>query len=203
MKSIENELYKKGFNNIAGLDEVGRGCWAGPLVVAICVFDKQYENKNINDSKKLTRANREKVFNEIICDALFYDWIILDAEFVDNHNPKKTSIIGMEKLIEKHKNKIDYCLIDAEKIQSDIPSQSIIKGDSKSQSIAGASIIAKVIRDRIMVDLNKDFPNYHFDKHKGYGTKLHLDALKKYGPIKKIHRFSYKPIKNVLDNFKK
>ncbi len=197
MKQIENELYKKGYKFIAGLDEVGRGCWAGPLVVAICVFDKSYDNKLIKDSKQLTENEREELFNIIKNDAIIIDWVIYEADFVDKNNPKKTSIIGMEYLINKYKDKIDFCLIDAEKVDVNIESKSIIKGDTKSLSIAGASIIAKVVRDRIMIDLDKKYPNYYFSSHKGYGTKKHHEAIKKFGPIKGIHRFSYKPIKEL------
>lgn len=199
MKEIENQLrVENGYKNICGLDEVGRGCWAGPLVVAICLFDHEYFDNEINDSKKLKESERERLFNKIINNAIFVDWIIYDAEFVDKHNPKTTSIIGMEYLINKHKNKIDFCLIDAEKVETDVPNMSIIKGDEKSFTIAAASIVAKVIRDRIMKELDKVYPEYGFAAHKGYGTKKHLESLKKHGPIKTVHRFSYKPIANLI-----
>lgn len=200
MKKFEDKLYKEGYKNIAGLDEVGRGCWAGPLVVAICVFNKDYLNNEIKDSKKISEDKRERIFDQISKDALIVDWVIYDAHFVDQNNPKKTSQIGMEFLINKYKDKIDFALIDAEQIKSSVETMSIIKGDTQSQSIAGASIIAKVIRDRIMKSLDKEYPNYFFSSHKGYGTKKHWEAIKNYGPIKKIHRFSYKPIKKILDN---
>lgn len=198
MKKYENELFKKGFKKIAGIDEVGRGCWAGPLVVAICMFDSNYVNEKIKDSKQINENVRNSLFNEIIKNAILVDWIIYDPNFVDLYNPKKVSIIGMEYLINKHVSKLDYCLIDAEKITSPIPCMSIIKGDSKSQSIAAASIVAKVIRDNIMKQLDKQYPKYHFGKHKGYGTYQHKLALTHYGPIKNVHRFSYKPIKNIV-----
>lgn len=197
MKTFEKELIKSGFQNIAGLDEAGRGPLAGPIVVAICVFANEYVNAEINDSKKLSATKREQLFEVIIRDAKYYDFQILDAEFVDKHNPKKSSIIGMENLIEKALSKgvIDFALIDAEKVNTTLKTKSIIKGDQLSQTIAAASIIAKQIRDKIMVDLSKEYPTYGFDKHKGYGTKMHLQAIKDYGPIVGIHRFSYKPIK--------
>ncbi|MBD5423166.1 MAG: ribonuclease HII [Mycoplasma sp.] len=201
MKEYENKLYELGYKSIAGLDEAGRGPLAGPLVVAICSFDKDYVNTNINDSKKLSEKKRNDVFKQIINDAKLVDWIIYDAEYVDINNPKQTSINGMKELINRHKSEIDYCLIDAEKINlSKIKTQSIIKGDSLSQSIAAASIVAKVIRDKIMHELDKKYPNYNFSSNKGYGTKGHLEALVKYKPLKNIHRFSYKPIKKILDN---
>ncbi len=201
MKYHENELYKKGYKNIVGLDEAGRGCWAGPLVVAICMFDKNYVNKDINDSKKLTEISRKNLFEVIKRDAIICDWIIYEADFVDRNNPKASSILGMEYLINKYKDKIDYCLIDAEKVDVSVPSLSLIKGDSISQSIAAASIVAKFIKDEEMRKLDLEYPEFNFAKNKGYGTKQHREALNKYGPIKNVHRFSYKPIK-MLDNRK-
>lgn len=199
MKTYENDLYKHGYLNVAGLDEAGRGCWAGPLVIAVCVFEPNYINKEINDSKKLSVKKRQEVFQQIIRDAKLVDWIIYDANFIDLHNPKQASIIGMKFLIDKHKNKLDYCLIDYEKINVAIPTISITKGDSKSQSIAAASIVAKTIRDQIMCEIDLQYPNYFFKSHKGYGTKKHYDAIVKNLPIKNIHRFSYKPIKNIIN----
>jgi ribonuclease HII len=122
----------------------------------------------------------------------------MTPEDVDKFNPKKTSILAMQQAVEKIKITPDYLLIDAEKIDSNIPMLSIIKGDANSISIAAASILAKVTRDRYMVELAKKYPEYGFEKHVGYGTKIHMDALKKYGPIKGLHRFSYKPIKELL-----
>lgn len=203
MREFERRLYKKNLFKIAGLDEVGRGCLAGPLVVAICILSKNYDNKLIKDSKKMSSRNRKIVFEQLNKEALLVDWIVYDAEFVDKTNPKQTSIIGMEYLINKHKDKIDYCLIDAEKVENVlVKTQSIIKGDTKSISIAAASVIAKVVRDDIMEKLDKKYPLYGFSKNKGYGTKHHIEALVKYGPITKIHRFSYKPIKNLTLNKK-
>lgn len=200
MKKYEESLYCQGYKNIAGLDEVGRGCWAGPLVVAICVLPTSYCNSKIKDSKKLSVYQRNILFEEIIKVALLVDWIIFEPSYVDEHNPKKTSIIGMEQLINKHQKNIDFCLIDAEKIkQTSIPFLSIIKGDNLSQSIAAASIVAKVIRDREMEKLDHLYPEYKFSKNKGYGTKEHQIALMKNKPIFNVHRFSYKPIKKILD----
>lgn len=199
MKEYEENLYQQNYFNIAGLDEAGRGCWAGPLVVAICIFDPTYINHEINDSKKINEQKREKLFHQIIKDAKLVDWIVYDANFVDHHNPKQSSILGMQYLIDKHQNVIDYCLIDFEKISSSIPTKSITKGDAKSQTIAAASIVAKYIRDQIMKEIHLKYPQYSFDVHKGYGTKKHYDALIKYHPIQNIHRFSYKPIKKILN----
>lgn len=197
MKEYEKNLYQQNYFNIAGLDEAGRGCWAGPLVVAICIFDPIYINHEINDSKKIKEQKREKLFHQIIKDAKLVDWIVYDANFVDHHNPKQSSILGMQHLINKHQNVIDYCLIDFEKISSPVPTKSIIKGDAKSQSIAAASIVAKYIRDQIMYEIHLQYPKYSFNVHKGYGTKnimmlllninllktfivFHINQLKKY-----------------------
>lgn len=200
MKQYEESLYSKGYKKIAGLDEVGRGCWAGPLVVAICVLPKNYLNSKIKDSKKLSSKQREELFLEITKEAILVDWVIYEPSYVDQYNPKRTSIIGMEYLINKCQKKIDFCLIDAEKIkETNIPFLSIVKGDSLSQSIAAASIVAKVIRDREMEKLHKVYPEYFFNNNKGYGTKQHQDALLNHQPIYNVHRFSYKPIKKILD----
>lgn len=200
MKKYEESLYCQGYKNIAGLDEVGRGCWAGPLVVAICVLPTSYCNSKIKDSKKLSAIQRNNLFDEITKVALLVDWIIFDPSYVDKYNPKKTSIIGMETLIKKHQKNIDFCLIDAEKVkETSTPFLSIIKGDNLSQSIAAASIVAKVIRDREMEKLDHLYPEYKFSKNKGYGTKEHQIALMKNKPIFNVHRFSYKPIKKILD----
>lgn len=198
-KEYENKLYKNGFKYIAGLDEVGRGCLAGPLVVALVIFDHHYVNNEINDSKKISKTKRHYLFKEIINNAIYWDYIIYDADFVDKYNPKRTSILGMEYLVNNSKHKIDFVLVDAEKIDVNIESISIIKGDQKSQTIAAASIIAKTIRDLEIDKINKHFPLFEFNKHQGYGTKKHIEILKKKGPIKGIHRFSYKPIKRLLN----
>lgn len=197
MTKIESNFYKKGFKKIAGIDEAGRGCWAGPLVVALCVLPKNYLNPNIKDSKKINKLKREKVFQEVIQNALYYDFIIYDAEFVDKNNPKKTSILGMKTLITRAQDNIDVALIDAEKVNANIETLSIVKGDQISQSIAAASIIAKTIRDQEMKLISKKYPEFQFENHQGYGTKQHLENLRKFGPIKGVHRFSYKPIKSV------
>lgn len=196
----ENKYYEKGYKLIAGVDEVGRGCIAGPLVVASCILPKGYKNNQINDSKKLTSKKREELYDEIIENAIDYAIYVVNSSTVDKMNPKKASIFAMEQAIKNMKIKPEVVLIDYEKVKTDYLSESIIKGDEKSISIAASSILAKVYRDNLMKKLSNQYPLYLFDKHKGYGTKAHLDALKKYGPIKNIHRFSYKPIKEVVNN---
>ena len=193
----EQRCYEQNKIKIAGLDEAGRGCWAGPLVVAACVLPKNYRNDKIRDSKKISSQERETLFNEIKKHAIAYEVVFIDPTEVDKFNPKQASILGMEYAVDALKIKPDHLLIDAEKITSRIPQTSIIGGDDKSISIAAASILAKVSRDHYMSNIHQVYPLYNFKKHKGYGTKEHLCALKKYGPIKNFHRFSYKPIINL------
>ena len=198
MKTIENQIHDQGYEIIAGLDEAGRGCWAGPLVVAICAFKKDYVNLAINDSKKLNAKQRHLVFEQIIKDAYYWNYLVFDAAFVDQHNPKKASILAMEMLVKNAAKKLDFVLVDWEKINVKLPSQSLAKGDQKSQAIAAASIIAKTIRDQLIDQIDQQFPQYGFKHHQGYGTKMHQAKLEAFGPIAKIHRFSYKPIKLIL-----
>jgi len=203
--SYEFQAYKQGYSLVGGVDEVGRGCWAGPLCVAICVLKPGYDNKEINDSKKLDEKTRERLFNVIIENSIYYKIEFLSSQDIDKeHNIKKSTIRLMEKLIEQAYKDIDlkYVLIDAEKVKvnNNIKTLSIIKGDAKSLSIAAASILAKVSRDRILIDMAKKYPQYKFDKNKGYGTKDHIDALNKYGIIKGFHRESYKPIEKIVKN---
>ncbi|MGL4616814.1 MAG: ribonuclease HII [Mycoplasmoidaceae bacterium] len=195
MNTYENKYLKKGFKLIAGIDEVGRGALCGPIVVAICILPKNYLNNEINDSKKITLTKRLKLDKIIRKDCIDFHIEVINSKTVDKFNPKKASIMGMQNCLNKIKTKPDFVLIDAEKINSDIENLSIIKGDQKSISIASASILAKVHRDKYMIKMAKKYPNYFFENNKGYGTAIHLDALKKYGPIKDFHRFSYKPIK--------
>ena len=195
MKQYENIAYKNNYKVIGGLDEVGRGSIGGPLVCALVILPQEYNNLKINDSKKINDKQRRVLEIEIINNAIDYNIQVIDSELVDKLNPKEASKFCMIKCIENIKTKPDYCLVDFEKLDIDIPSNSITKGDQKSISIAAASIIAKVYRDNLMIDLSKQYPLYCFDKNKGYLTKIHLEAINKYGPIKGVHRFSYKPIK--------
>ncbi|MGL5640583.1 MAG: ribonuclease HII [Mycoplasmoidaceae bacterium] len=195
MNNFENKYFQKGFKIIAGIDEVGRGALCGPIVVAICILPKNYVNNEINDSKKLTSLKRYKLDEIIRKDCIDFHIEVIDSKTVDKLNPKNASIKGMQDCLKKIKTKPDFVLIDAEKINSKIENLSIIKGDQNSISIASASILAKVYRDKYMIKMSKKYPNYFFENNKGYGTKIHLDALDKYGPIKNFHRFTYRPIK--------
>lgn len=198
MYKYEQELLKQNINYIAGTDEVGRGCLAGPLVTAAVILPKNYINNEIKDSKLLTEKKRNELAIEIKKIALSYAIIYINSQIVDEINPKQASRKGMKDAIEMLKIRPEHVLIDFEKIDITIPSSSIIKGDSKSISIAAASILAKVARDEYMSEIHSKFPYYNFASNKGYGTKEHLEALKKYG-VTDFHRKSYKPIKNIIN----
>lgn len=194
----ENEAYQKGYHYIIGLDEAGRGPMAGPLVVGGVIFPKGFYDERINDSKKLTEKKREALYDLIVEKALAYDIEVISVEEVDKLNVYEASRTGMRRIIERIGVKPDFALTDAMPLGDDaIDHLSIIKGDAKSMSIGGASILAKVTRDRIMKDYAKIYPEYGFEKHKGYVTKAHKEALAKYG-ICPIHRRSFKPVQDVL-----
>jgi ribonuclease HII len=196
---FDNNLrIEKNISYISGSDEAGRGAMAGPLVVASVILPPDYVNEKINDSKKIPERLREELFLEIKNIALAYEIGVYDNHFVDLNNPKKTSKIGMQDTINKLKIKPQLCLLDAEKIEVEFPSMPIIKGDAKSQTIAAASILAKVTRDHMMIELGKKYPQYGLEKHKGYCTKAHTENLKKYGVVD-CYRVTYRPVKDVLE----
>ena len=201
MYEYEENLNKQGYNFIGGCDEAGRGPLVGPVVCACVVFPKGYKNDLINDSKKLTEKKREALYDIIIKDALSYGISIISAKEIDEINILEASRKGMiEAYKEANKKvKVDYLLTDAMKISTlDIPVLDIIKGDAKSVSIAAASILAKVTRDRILYELDEKYPEYDFKSHKGYPTKKHLELLEKYGVFDE-YRKTYKPVKNIID----
>ena len=195
MKKYENELYLNGYKYVAGLDEVGRGCIAGPLVAAMVIFKPDYINNEIKDSKLLNHQQRIKLDQQIKDNAICWEVFEVDPFLVDQLNPKQASRYAMLKCVEKAKIKPDFLLIDFEKLDTNIKQLNLVKGDKISQSIAAASIIAKVYRDRIMIELDKKYPEYKFKDNKGYLTMQHKFAINEYGPIKNVHRYSYKPIK--------
>ena len=204
MYRYERKYWNQGNEYILGLDEAGRGPWAGPLVVAGCILPKGYKNDEINDSKKLSMKKRERLFDEIIKSAIAYDILFISAQDVDKLNPKQASINGMYEVFSSIKPTAQVVLIDAEKVPKiKAKTESIIKGDAKSISIAAASILAKVARDRYMIEIANKYPEYHFDSNKGYGTIEHLKAIQKFGPIKDFHRFSYRPIKEITKKIAK
>ncbi|NQZ29554.1 MAG: ribonuclease HII [Mycoplasmatales bacterium] len=197
MYKYEQELINKGIKYIAGCDEAGRGPMAGPVVAAACILPLNYKNDLIDDSKKLTEKKRELAFKQIKQDAIDFNIQIINANEVDNLNPKEASRIAMTNAIKSLKPQPEHVLVDFEIVYVEIEQQGIKKGDSLSLTIAAASILAKVTRDRIMNEYAKEYPNYGFEKHKGYVTKMHQEALEKYG-VTKIHRKSYKPVQKFL-----
>ncbi len=196
---FQNQFYNDDIEYIVGVDEAGRGPLAGPVVAAAVIFPRAYINNEINDSKQLSEKKREKLFDEIKENAISYGIGIVDADEIDKINIYEASKKAMKIAINNLKHNFDLILTDAMKLDGfNVDVIDIIKGDAKALPIAAASIIAKVTRDHMMYELDKKYPEYGFAKHKGYGTKIHLDALNKYGPIKHIHRFTYKPVENSL-----
>ena len=192
----EEKYYQAGYDYIIGLDEAGRGPMAGELVVAGVIFPKGYYDERINDSKQLSSKKRDFLYNLIIENALFYNIEIISVEDVDRLNVYQASKKGMEKCVVVLKQENMFALSDAMPINYQ-DHLAIIKGDAKSISIAAASILAKVTRDRLMVSHALQYPEYGFEKHKGYVTKAHKEALEKFGPCP-IHRKSFAPVAKVL-----
>ncbi len=194
MYSYENELLKNGYLYIAGCDEVGRGPLAGPVVAAAVILDPNVLIEGLNDSKKLSEKKRITLDIEIREKALAFKIIYIYPKEIDDINIYQASKKAMIMAIKELNPKPSFVLSDAMPlVELDIPYESIIKGDSKSATIAAASIIAKVERDNYMVKLSKKYPEYGFEKHKGYPTKQHIEALNKYGVLD-IHRKSYRPV---------
>ena len=196
----EKELFSDGINIVGGVDEVGRGPLNGPVVTSCVVLPRDFVLEGLTDSKKLTEKKREKFYEYIINHAVAYSIGECSPEEIDKYNILEATKIAMKRAIDKVRKQIDleYVLIDGNmKMDLDIPYKSIVKGDYKSISIAAASVVAKVTRDRMMYELDKKYPMYGYGKHKGYPTKAHLEAIKKYGLIDG-YRKSYGPVQDVL-----
>ncbi|MGH7885762.1 MAG: ribonuclease HII [Thermodesulfobacteriota bacterium] len=191
--SIEKEFWLK--NKIpAGVDEAGRGPLAGPVVAAAVILCRSNEIQGLNDSKKLSPTTRERLFSEIKEKALFFGIGIVDNEEIDRINILQAALKAMELAVGMLPVKPDFLIIDGNQITSlSIPQRAIVKGDSKCASIAAASILAKVTRDRIMMEFDREYPDYNFSKHKGYPTKDHYEMLKKFGHCP-IHRKTFKGV---------
>lgn len=191
--------YEKKYQGkvIAGIDEAGRGPLAGPVVCAAVIMPLEEDkiNQDINDSKKISAKKREKLYDFIINTAISYSIIEIDEKTIDEINILNATKLGMKKALETLNVQPDIVLIDAVKIDTQIKQDNIIKGDALSYNIAAASILAKVYRDNLMINLESKYPEYGFAKHKGYGTKQHIENLKKYGKCE-IHRNSF--IKNFI-----
>ncbi len=196
--TFERELLNKGITLIAGIDEVGRGPLVGPVVACSVILPVNYKLEGLTDSKKLSEKKREEFYDILVKDAISYGIGIIDNNKIDEVNIYEATKLAMLDAIKNMKVKPEYLLIDAMKLNTDIPSNSIIKGDSKSLSIAAASVIAKVVRDRMMLELDKKYPYYDFKNNKGYPTKKHIEAIKEHG-ITSLHRKTYGPVKEYLE----
>lgn len=197
MLKYEHELNEQGVKLIAGVDEVGRGPLCGPVVTCACILPVDYHLDGLNDSKKVSEKKREKLYEILIKDAISYSIGISSPKRIDEINILEATKEAMIKAISNLSVRPEHVLIDAVKLDLEIPSTSIIKGDANSSSIAAASIIAKVTRDRMMYELDKEYPEYGYASHKGYPTKKHIEAVKQYG-VKDFYRFTFTPINELV-----
>ena len=198
MLQFDNKFRSIGHNIIAGIDEAGRGPLAGPVVASAVILPDKCRLLGINDSKKLTEIKRERLFPQILENAVAIGVGIVDEQVIDEINILQATIQAMRKAIETLKINPDCILVDALVIPDiGIEQVAIEKGDSLSMSVATASIVAKVTRDRLMVKYDKKYPQYNFAKHKGYGTKEHIEAISKFGPCE-IHRRTFKRVKEYI-----
>ncbi len=195
--SFENEARQKGYKLICGVDEAGRGPLAGPVCAAAVILPENCEIDGLNDSKKISEKKREMLYDIIIEKALAYSIAYGTLEEIEEYNILEATYIAMNRAIDGLKITADFALIDGNRVPKGIkiPSVTVVKGDSKSCSIAAASILAKVTRDRLMLEYDKKYPQYLFAAHKGYGTKAHYEAIAQHG-ICEIHRLSF--LKNVI-----
>ncbi|MBQ9375732.1 MAG: ribonuclease HII [Ruminococcus sp.] len=190
LAEFDNE-YRKTYPIVCGVDEAGRGPLAGDVYAAAVVFSPDTVIEGINDSKKLTEKKREKLFDEIIEKALYYSIKTATVEEIESINILNSAMLAMKRAVESLGVKPDIVLVDGNKTPDiDIPAQSVVGGDAKSQAIAAASILAKVSRDRRMLELAEEYPQWQFERHKGYGTKLHYEMIDKFGESP-IHRPSF------------
>ena len=199
MLDFEEQFYNEKIKVIVGVDEAGRGPLCGPVVAAACILPRTYINEKINDSKKLSEKKRELLYDEIINNALSYGVGIVDSKRIDEINIYEATKEAMHLAISQLKIDYDLILTDAMKLKDEkVDVIDIIKGDAKCQCIAAASIIAKVTRDRLLLNMDEKYPEYGFKSHKGYGTKKHIEAIKEHGIIDGFHRETYEPIKSLL-----
>ena len=199
MLDFEEQFYNEKIKVIVGVDEAGRGPLCGPVVAAACILPHTYINEKINDSKKLSEKKREQLYDEIINNALSYGVGIVDSKRIDEINIYEATKEAMHLAISQLKIDYDLILTDAMKLKDEkVDVIDIIKGDAKCQCIAAASIIAKVTRDRLLLNMDEKYPEYGFKSHKGYGTKKHVEAIKEHGIIDGFYRETYEPIKSLL-----
>lgn len=196
----ETEKWNQGYRCVAGVDEAGRGPLAGPVVAcSFVILSLDVDLDGVNDSKKLTPRKRKDLFQRLKeMNNVLYALGVVSSEVIDSINILEATKLAMQQSIEALSERPNYLLVDGMPLpKQPIPSDGLIKGDSKSFSIAAASIIAKETRDQLMLEYHEKWPQYGFDKHKGYGTKLHMEALKKYGPCP-IHRESFAPVRQAM-----
>ena len=193
---FEENAAARGYNSICGVDEAGRGPLAGPVCAAAVILPKGILIEGVNDSKKLTEKKREALFEVIKAEAVSYSIAFAGVGEIEELNILGATMLAMKRAVEGLSVSADYAMIDGNRMPPlNISGECIVKGDAKSLSIACASILAKVSRDRLLYEYAKEYPQYHFDKHKGYGTKLHIEALREYGPCP-YHRPSF--LKKIL-----
>ena len=194
--SYELSAVQNGFISVCGVDEAGRGPLAGPVYAAAVILPQGLVIEGLNDSKKLSEKKRELLYDEITKNAVAWSVAYATEKEIDEYNILQATFLAMKRAVESLEPKADYALIDGNRMPPlDIPGETVIKGDLLSMSIAAASILAKVTRDRLMVDIDKMYPQYQFAKHKGYGTKLHYEMLAEHG-VSPVHRLSF--LKKIL-----
>ena len=192
----EKRAYNDGATIVAGVDEAGRGPLAGPVVAAACILPREFRHKTLNDSKQLTEPEREEIYTEMAArDDVHYATGISEVEVIDSYNILRATWRAMVLALDALPVRPDFALVDGLHVPAiRIRQKAIVKGDAKSYSIAAASVIAKVTRDRLMLQLHEQFPQYNFAQHKGYGTPEHLAALNEFGPCP-IHRKTFEPVR--------
>ena len=189
--SIENEIYDSGVSILCGVDEAGRGPLAGPVCAAACILPRGFVIDGLDDSKKLSDKKRRELFDVIKREAVSFGVAFASVEEIEEHNILRATFMAMNRAIAKLDAVPELAIIDGNRAAGiKMPARCIVKGDSKCADIAAASILAKVTRDEYMLAMAEKYPEYHFEKHKGYGTKLHYEALREYGPSP-IHRMSF------------
>ena len=198
MLAYEKELYAQGIHLIAGVDEVGRGPLAGPVVAAAVILPENCKIPSLNDSKKIPKSKHQAIYQAVLDQALSIGIGVKDNRVIDQVNIYEATKLAMLEAIHELEPQPQHLLIDAMKLDFPIPQTSIIKGDANSLSIAAASIVAKVTRDQMMVEYDQEYPGYDFDQNAGYGTTKHLEGLEKHG-VTPIHRRSFEPIKSMTD----
>ena len=189
---LEKKATENGYRFVCGVDEAGRGPLAGPVCAAAVILDQDVELEGVNDSKKLSEKKREALFDVICEKAVAYSIAFASVEEIEEFNILNATYLAMNRAIEGLKVKSDFALIDGNRVPKDIKinCETVVKGDAKSLSIAAASILAKVTRDRLLLEYDKQYPEYNFAKHKGYGTAEHMEAIRKYG-MSEVHRPSF------------